>query len=173
MQEAAFSRGQLWVARGHGWRGAGGDSHCGSRQVAKERSASKRAADHGKLQAAWRSFAIHRQTEHTFGWRATLERDRLCCGARETLLRRHHCKRMGAKLHTPLLVCRSCRVAVPCSVFRVPCSCSTHIRRLVQQINPPPPCSLVFYVPLLCIEHLSSSPDTCSKITSSERLGRV
>jgi hypothetical protein len=63
------------------------------------------------------------------------------------------------------------------SVFAVPCSRShsddPHASRLVQQISPPPPCSLVFYVPLPCIEHLSTSSDTCSKITNLEHLGRT
>ena len=52
MLEAAFSRGRLWVARGYGWRAAGGNNRDGGRRAAKERRVRERAAEHGHLPAA-------------------------------------------------------------------------------------------------------------------------
>ena len=46
---AAFGRGRLRVARGHGWRAAGGSKRCVSRRAAKEPAVRWRAADHGML----------------------------------------------------------------------------------------------------------------------------
>ena len=52
VQEAAFSGGQLWVARGYAWRAVGG-SNCGAgRRAAKQRCVRERAAEHGMLPAA-------------------------------------------------------------------------------------------------------------------------
>ena len=52
MQEAAFRRGRLWVARGYGWLAVGGDNRDGGRRAAKERRVRSRAAEHGMLPAA-------------------------------------------------------------------------------------------------------------------------
>ena len=51
MQEAAFSRGRLWVARGYGWRAVGGDNREGGRHAEIERTVRERAAEHGMLPA--------------------------------------------------------------------------------------------------------------------------
>ena len=50
-QAAAFSRGRLWVARGHGRRAAGGDNRDGGRRAAQERRVRERAAEHVMLPA--------------------------------------------------------------------------------------------------------------------------
>ena len=65
MQEEAFSRGRLWVARGYGWRAVGGDNREGGRRAAKERTVRERAAEHGMLPAK-RSVCTAAELLHEF-----------------------------------------------------------------------------------------------------------